>query len=330
MPNQINTKALAMDAFNGVSSVGNFSAAEIDNQIREVVKAACGGEWYFYSFKANEYKVFAVLAELLPVSINASLGATFDRFAEIKDDALGDMTSFHVEDNRLFPVATCANGTQNIERRTITNSVFTVPTSQKGIKIYAELDAMMSGRISFANMVARVGASFANEIGYMISNAIYGSYSSVGTEFKATGAFDEDTLDDIIANVMSATGAQRVNIFGDVKALKQLANIFGYSDTAKDQANALGFYGNYGTAECIALPNAYIAGTNTFAVNRNHIIVIPADEKIVKVVMEGQPIITQTDYSNRQDLQTEYTFIRKMGAAAMTTINGGFGFYKFS
>ena len=329
MANQI-LRDIALDALSGVSRTGNFNKAQMNEFIKTSILEAVGGEWNYYAFKDNQYKVFAIMAEIMPSSINASLAGTFERFAEIKDTALGDKNSFHVEDNQLFPVITSARGTQDIERSTLLNRQFSVPTSNKFVKIYAELDELMGGRVDFARMVARVSESFAHEAGLMISNAIYTSYSSVGTNYKATGAFDDGTLDDIIANVKSATGATRIQIFGETKSLKQVADIFGYSDRALDDANGIGYYGNYGDAEMIALPQAYLARTQTFSVDRNHIIIVPATEKIVKFVMEGDPKVGATNAFDRNDLQEEYLWGRMMGATAITVQEGKYGFYKFA
>lgn len=328
MANQV-LKDVALDILTGQSRSGNFNKTEMNEFIKGAILEAVGGEWNYYNFKQNEYKVFAVMSEILPVAINASLGGKFDPFADMKDTALGDKNSFHVEDDQLFPTYTAARGTQDIERVTLLNRQFSVPTSYKFIKIYAELDELMAGRVDFVRMVERVAISYAHEVGLMISNAIYGSYNSVGTPFKATGAFDEDTLDDIIDNVKAASGAQKLQIFGTGKALKNVANVFGYSDRAKDEANALGYYGNYGDLEMIALPQAYLARTQTFAVDRNHILVLPADAKIVKFVFEGAPLINSTNPMDRNDLQQEYLWGRMMGAVAITVQEGKYGFYKF-
>lgn len=331
MANQnIDIRTAAVDAVRGFSSKGNYNEAQLSEFIREEIRKACGGEWNYYAFEDNKMKVFAILADIMPASINASLAGQFEGFADFKDTAMGDLNYFHVDDDQLFKVYTTARGTTDIERQTLNNRAFSVPTYNKSIKVYAELEMLMAGKIDFGRMVQRVAMSFAHEIGYMISNAIYGSYASVGTNFKATGAFDDDTLDDIIANVKAASGKQSVQIFGTEKALKQVSNAFGYADEEIMQANSIGYYASYAGNPMIKLPEAYLAGTQTFAVNRNHIIVLPAGEKIVKFVFEGQPLVMSGNPMDRNDLQQEYLWSRRMGAAAIVVQEGKYGFYKFS
>jgi len=331
MANQISTlKEVAYDVVKGQSRTGKFNKAEMNEYIKDKIREAVGGEWNYYNFKQNEYRVYAILAEMLPTAINASLSGRFEQFADFKDTALGDKNSFHVEDNQLFPVVTQARGTKDIHRTQLLNSSFSVTTSMKMIKVYAELDELMAGKIDFARMTERVATSFAHEVGLMISNAIYNSYSSVGTNFKATAAFDDDTLDDIIEHVKAATGSQAVQIFGSRKALKQVNNSFGFSDNMLDEANELGYVGTYNGTPLISLPQAYLARTQTFGVDRNHLIIVPANEKIVKVVFEGEPLVDSTPAMQRNDLQPEYLWGRMIGAAAITVQEGNYGFYKLS
>jgi len=331
MANQISTlKEVAFDIIKGESRTGKFNKSEMNEYIKQAILESVGGEWNYYSFKQNEYKVFAILAEVLPTSIMASLSERFDSFAEYKDTALGDKNSFHVEDNQLFPVVTSARGTKDIHRSTLLNSNFSVPTTLKAIKIYAELDELMAGKVDFARMTERVATSFAQEIGLMISNAIYNSFSSVGTNYKATGAFDDDQLDTIIDHVKAATGAQSVQIFGSRKALKQVNNSFGFSDRMLEEANDLGYVGTYNGSQLIALPQAYLNRSQTFAVDRDHLIIVPSSEKIAKVVFEGEAYVDSTPAMQRNDLQPEYFWGRMIGAAALTAVEGKYGFYKLS
>jgi hypothetical protein len=183
--------------------------------------------------------------------------------------------------------------------------------------------------MDLARISAKAIASYENHVGKLIADTIYGSYSAVETEYKATGSFVASTLDLIIEHVKAANNVDGVQIFGTVSALGNVADGFGYSDRAKDEANNLGYYGTFRGSDLIALPQGYVAGTRTFAVNNNHVVILPAGEKIVKVVLEGAPVVEMSDAMQRNDLQPEMTFIRRIGAAALTVPEGKFGIYKF-
>jgi len=323
-----NNQKLAYDAVTGIAKEG-FTAEQMNEAVRNVVREACGGEWNYYKFMENQYKVFAIMAEVMPVAMNASLSGKFDGFAEFKDTALGDKPYFWVEDNQVYNVYTASRGNGDIERQRIIDRNFTVPTLIKAIKFYEEFDLFMSGKMDMARLTEKASISMTNYVGELISDTIYGSYSSVDTEFKATGAFSAPTLASIIENVKAATGADRLQIFGTTTGLGNIADGAGYSDRAKDEFNNLGYYGTFRGTDLIALPQAYRASTQTLAVNNSHVIILPANEKIVKVLFEGDALVAMKDGMNRNDMQPEVLFTRRVGAAAITVPEGKFGFYKF-
>ena len=320
---------LAFDATLGNAKEG-FTKEQINEAVRNVVKEACGGEWNYYKFMENRYKVFAIMAEVMPVAMNANLSGKFDGFADFKDTALGDKPYFWVEDNLTYPVYTVARGNGDIERQKIVDRNFTIATVTKSIKFYEEFDLFMAGKMDMGRLTEKATTAMTNYVGELISDTIYGSYASVDTEFKATGTFASPTLNSIIENVKAATGAERLQIFGTTTSLSNVADGFGYSDGAKDGANSLGYYGSFRGTDLISLPQAYRASTQTLAVNSDHVIILPANEKIVKVLFEGEALVDMKDGMTRNDMQPEVLFTRRVGAAAITIPEGKFGFYKFS
>ena len=62
----------------------------------------------------NKDLVFAVMAEVMPAAVQAGLGDKFDRFAEFKDEAMGDETAFWVEDNEIYTLVTSSRGNGDV------------------------------------------------------------------------------------------------------------------------------------------------------------------------------------------------------------------------
>lgn len=318
---------LAFDAING-SPVGK-SKIEMSNAVREAVLEACGGEWDYYKFMDNEFKVYAIISEVMTSAMNASFANRFSNFADFKDEAMGDNTYFTVEDAKVYPMYSVARGDGDVERQKIIDRKFKVDTVKKAIKLYEEVDQFMAGRMSFERLVEKATIAWENYIGLLISDTIYGSYASVDTPYKATGSYDASTLMGIMEHVKAATGAVSLQIWGSSTGLGSVSDGFGYSDAAKDKANNLGYWGEFRGASMFEMPQAYRPLSQTLAVNTAHIIILPADEKIVKVVFEGQVFVGRTE-GERNDEQIEFKISRRVGAASIVLPEGNFGFYKFT
>lgn len=321
-------QVLALDTYR--KAPVSYSLAESNEAIRKAVRDACGGDWNYYNFQKNKWDVFAVIAEIMPVAMNADLSDKFNGFADFIDTAMGDENNFIVEDNALFPVYTVGRGNGDIERQKISGRSFSVSTVDKEIKFYDEFDRFMAGKIDFSTLTNRATMSYSHYVGQLIAETIYGSYASVNTNNKATGAYDADTLAGIIENCKAATGASAIQIWGTTTALGNISDGFGYSDNAKDKANQLGFYGNFRGTGLVAFPQAYQPQSTTYVVNTSHVIILPAGERIVKVAFEGSPFVGMSDAMARSDRQLEFVYGRRVGAAAITVPDNMFGFYKFT
>lgn len=315
---------LAIDTYNG--SVAKYSKDEAEDAIRTAVKDACGGEWNYYSFMQNKYNVYAIISEVLSVGLGDLLIGKFDNFAEVRDVELGDKLTFEIENKDLFRVAAISDGNTDIRRQKLYRGKLEVATEKVGIKIYEDFDRFLAGRIDWNEMVNRVQLSYANELSVRIYNAIYGSYDSLLAPYQITGTFDEGKLLEAIAHVEASTG-QKAVVFGTKTALAKVttANV---SDGMKDKLNVLGHYGMFRGTDLLELPQAHIAGTNKFAIADDFLLVVPNGEKIVKVILEGDAYIHDTEAGDRNDEQIEFFFGRKVGVGVLKADN--YAMYKLS
>lgn len=320
---------LTLSAYEGVKN--KFSnGSQLQEGVRNAVLEACGGQWDYYKFMDNRYKVFALIAEIMPVAIHANLAGKFGELADFHDTAMGDSIYFDVEDSTIYPLVTAARGNGDIERNKIVDRKFTVPVDNKLIKLYDELDRFMAGRIDLGRLTEKAAISFEHHVGQLIAETIYDSYNALGTDLKVTGAFNASSMDDIAQHVKASTGAERIQIWGTSTALGKIEDGFGYSDTSKDRANNFGHYGVFRGMDLIEIPQAYKPQTTDFAVDRNYAIILPANENIVKVLFEGETLVNMKDGMDRNDMQPEIIYGRRVGAGAITTPEGKFGIYRFT
>lgn len=315
---------LALDTYNG--SVEKYSKVEAEGAIRTAVIDACGGEWNYFSFNKNKWDVYQIMSEVLSVGLGELLVGKFDGFADVKDTQLGDTTEFIIEGKDLFRVATIADGNVDIRRQKLYNGKLTITTEKLAIKIYEEFDRFISGRINWTTMVDRVQLSYAHEVSIRIYNAIYGAYDTLVAPYQVSGTFDETKLVDAIAHVEAATG-QKAVVFGTKKALSKVTSATP-SEGMKDQLNLLGHYGMFKGTDLMELPQAHKPGTSVFAVADDFLLVIPNGERIVKVILEGDVYIYDTEAGARNDEQIEFFFGRKVGIGVLKADN--FAIYKLS
>lgn len=304
---------LALDTYKG--SVQKYSKVEAENAIRNAVVEACGGEWNFYSFNKNKWDVYQIMAEVLSVGLGELLIDKFNNLVEFKDTELGDTTEFIVKDKSLFRVATIADGNVDIRRQKLYNGKMTVVTEKLGIKIYEELDRFIAGRIDWTEMIDRVQKSYGHELAIRIYNAIYGSYNTLVAPYQISGTFDEAKLLEAIAHVEASTG-QKAVIFGTKTALAKITTAK-ESEGMKDSLNVLGHYGMFRGTDLMELPQAHKPNTNTFAIADDFLLIVPNGEKIVKVVLEGDAYVYDTEAGVRNDEQIEFFFGRKAGIGVL-------------
>ena len=307
-----NLGQISLDLYNG--SVEKYSMTEAETMIKNAIKEACGGDWNYYAFEGNKYKVFQVMAEVLPAVTGTILTKEFEGFVDIHNVALGDKPEFLVEDTSLFRVATISSGNVDIRRQKISGKSVRIDTAQYGVKIYAELDMLMAGRINFASWVNRIALSFANQLGTSIYNGIYNSFDTLGATYKESTTYSESALKNIIANVELATGKEAV-IYGTKPALGMVTSAK-ESDSMKDKLNEVGFYGTFNGTTMKRLPQAQKAD-RTKAVDDKFLLIVPESEKIGKLLIEGDATILDSNPMDRNDLQKEYYFGSKFGVGVL-------------
>lgn len=328
---------LAIDARRG--SVEKYSAGQAQEALRQALIEANGGSTTLdykavRSGKCNE--VFDLIEEILRVTIEE--GLTGDEFwnamVDYRNVALGDKNLFIVKDANLFVVSEIAQGTQGIRRQRLSGEEsVSIPTSVKAVRIYEELNRVLSGRVDFNEMIDKVAESFRQQL----MNDIYSVWSGVTadqlggvTYFPAAGSYDEDELLNLIEHVEAAAGGKRATIVGTKKALRNLKESI-QSDGAKEELHMNGFYGYFFGTPCIAVPQRHKIGTTDFVLDDNCLTIIAGDEKPIKVVREGDPIMLLGDPMLNGDFTQEYFYAEQWGVGVVTAgKNAGIGRYEIT
>lgn len=326
---------LAVDLYKG--NVEKYSTKESNEVLRQALIEANDGKEYidYKSVRDGKCsKLFAIIEEILDNTVVEGLQGdeAFMALVDFRNVKLGDQNLFVIEDNTLFVVDDAAEGTQGIRRQRLGGAKeSSIPTSLKIVRIYEELNRVLSGRVDFVKMIDKVAESFKKQLLDDINKAWEGiTADQLGgtTYFPTAGAYDEDDLLDVIAHVEAAAGGKTATIVGTKKAVRNLKMSVLASD-AKSDLYQTGYYGKFFGTPVVVTPQRHKVGSTDFVLDDNMLTIIAGDEKPIKVVTEGDPIVIMGNPLNNADLTQEYVYGERWGVGVVVADgNCGIGRYE--
>lgn len=328
---------LAVDAYRG--SVEKYSIKESQETIRKALIEANNGSTTLDYRAIRDGKcpgLFTIVEEILSRTVVEGLQANdfFNAFVDFRNVAEGDKNEFVTEDSVLFVVDEVADGTQALRRQRLGGeSSVEVPTSMKMVRIYEELNRVLSGRVDFNHMISVVADSFNAKI----LNDIYTVWAGASAAdmggiayFPTAGTYDEDALLDTIAHVEAAAGGKTATIIGTKKALRNLKESI-QCDGAKDELHNFGYYGKFYGTPCVAIPQRHKVGSTEFLYEDDILTIVAGDDKPIKFVYEGNPIVLMGDPMTNMDFTQEYLYGVKYGLGIILAGgNAGIGRYEWT
>ena len=182
---------LAIDAYKG--HVEKYSVGQSQEALRQALVEANGGSTKLDYKAIRDGKcngLFALIEEILSRTVVEGLTGDefFNALVDFRNVAEGDQNIFIVEDSNLFVIDDVANGTQGIRRQRLGGSTETaIPTSLKVVKIYEELNRVLSGRVDFNHFINVVAESFRQKMLNDILAKIHYYETAVATLKKEDG-----------------------------------------------------------------------------------------------------------------------------------------------
>ena len=280
--------------------------------------------------------LFAYIEEVLGRTVVEGLQGDeyFNALCDFRNVAEGDQNMFVVEDNNLFVVSEAADGTQGVRRQRLGGATETkIPTSLKVVRIYEEMNRVLSGRVDFNTMINSVAESFRQKL----LNDAYALWAGATAEqlggvtyFPVAGAYNEDELLDLISHVEAAAGGKKATIVGTKKAVRKLAASI-QSDSAKEDLYNMGYYGKFYGTPVVVTPQRHKIGTDEFVMEDDVLTIIAGDQKPIKIVYEGDPIVLMGDPLSNADFTQEYFYGAKYGMGiVLAGNNAGIGRYEMT
>lgn len=328
---------LAVDAYKG--NVEKYSVGQSQDTLRQALIEVNNGKTSLNYKDIRDGKcngLFSLIEEILSATVVEGLQGDeyFNALVDFRNVAEGDSPVFVVEDNDLFVVAEAADGTQGIRRQRLGGETeATIPTTLKVVRIYEELNRVLAGRVDFNHFINKVAESFRqkllNDIYTLWSGATATQFGGT-TYFPAAGTYDEDALLDLIAHVEAAAGGKQATIIGTKKALRNLKESID-SDGAKDELHNMGYVGKFYGTPVVAVPQRHRVGCTDFVLDDDCITIIAGDDKPLKVVYEGDPIVLMGDPTTNSDFTQEYFYAEKYGMGiVLAGSNTGIGRYEMA
>lgn len=328
---------VAVDAYHG--NVEQYSVGQSMELMQKALVEANGGSTVLNYKNIRDGKcngLFTLVEEVLSRTVVEGLQGDeiFNALVDFRNVAEGDKNIFVVEDSNLFIVSEAADGTQGIRRQRLSGtSEVAIPTSLKVVKIYEELNRVLAGRVDFNHFINKVADSFRQKL----LNDIYTLWSKASAEdlggvtyFPSAGTYDEDELLELIAHVEAAAGGKPATIVGTKKAVRNL-DIAPFGDKAKEDLYTMGYAGKFYGTPVVVTPQRHKVGTTAFVLDDDVLTIIAGDDKPIKCVYEGSPIVLMGDPMTNGDLTQEYLYGEKYGMGiVMAGGNAGIGRYKIA
>lgn len=305
---------VAVDAYHG--NVAQYSVGQSQELLQKALVDANGGSTVLNYKNIRDGKcngLFTLIEEILSRTAVEGLQGDeyFNALVDFRNLAEGDKNIFEIEDSNLFIVSEAADGTQGIRRQRLSGiSEVSIPTSLKVVKIYEELNRVLSGRVDFNTFINKVSESFRkkllNDIYTLWSTATANDFGGT-TYFPAAGAYDEDELLELISHVEAAANGKPATIIGTKKAIRNL-DITPFGDKAKEDLYNLGYAGKFYGTPVVVTPQRHKVGSTDFTLRDDVLTIIAGDDKPIKCVYEGDPIVIMGDPLTNGDLTQELNY----------------------
>lgn len=310
---------LILDSYHGTGEAQKYSKAQNVRTIREALIDLNNGKTSIDYRDIRDGKcsgLFTLIEEVIEEVVESGMQGNefFTTFVEEKNIGKGDENLFVVKKNQYFKIAEIAPGTQGLRRQRLNpGETFTVPMAYRGVRIFEEMDRVLSGRTDMSDMINTVSRSIEKDK----LDRIYTLWSGLtqttlgSTYYPTAGTYSEEALVDLIAHVEAATGGSAM-LIGSIQALRKLGTAL-VPDSAREDMYNFGYVGRFNGTPTIKVDQRHQVGTDTFIFPTNKIYVVGTEDRPIKYVTRGDMIIKESSFLDNADLTQEYLCIYEDG-----------------
>ena len=270
---------------------------DVENALRaKFAELAPKGDYYTY--EENKIKIFRLIAEDIDQALPKRVIDRVGMFCEVKTYKQGDKPKFLIKKGRKalrkFVTRVALGG--RYERGTVDQDYITIDYFAVGGAVRVELEEYLDGVIDFMELRAIILDQIEEHLYIEIQKLLEATYDKLPSANKASFAgFDETEMGKLIDVVQAyGTGAS-------ILCTPEFARTIPYDTNdlvgVQEKRNK-GYVGKWQGADIVVLPQSFEDETNTTKIfNPQLAFVVPsggqANEKIIKMVLEGQLIMDE-------------------------------------
>lgn len=299
-----------------------FSYAQLTEALRQELNEYAKT---YASFRENKNLIFELIETAIDDILPRRVLEQYGQFAEIKTFAQGDKPVFvqkitSAAKRRAKQFITKVGLAGRYEVFKLDQKSFEVPTMAVGGAAQIGLEEFLDGRVDFADLLDIVMEGIDEAIYTEIAKALIGVADTIGENNKASEtSFVEAEMDKLIS-IADSYGPSTIYCTYEFAATMVPSEGW-ISDDMKNQKWNNGYLANYKGHRVIVLNQSYTDETNsTKVIDPAYAWIIPtgANEKPIKVALEGQTLVRETE---NEDWSKDIQVYKKFGVAAVVTNN---------
>lgn len=307
----------AIDAYRGVSTKSEFTAAQRKETMQEVLTDLAK------DYRANKHKIFAIieatLDEVLPEKVSE-----FIMFAEVKNFKFGQTMRFKVNSKHVKAYAVALGGT--VRRTRMDSRYITIEAENIQAKVYEEMLNIKAGLVDFQELIDLCVEAITEEINNRIYEAVMGTYANLPTPNKHESAGVDEAELLRITQIVGSYGSPV--IYGTKRGLAELTSLLDPSlatDADKSDLREQGFIGKWKGTPVYEIKNVVTDETNeAFKYDDAYLFVFPqGKESYIKVGFEGEAFVKDQENA---DWTVDFDIAKRVGISVL--VNNHIGIYK--
>jgi hypothetical protein len=323
-------KDIALHAAKGTAPE-NFTVQNVNDAFVDGLKELAGS---YNQFMKNRYDIYDIIIsaidEILPKNVIDALGA----FAEVQQVGQGEKAMFKRRLGRArakkFLTQVGLSGVYETFR--LDSDTFEVGAHAVGGGATVDFERMLDGAESLAEVVGIVTEGLENAVFVEVQKALNAALAVMPATNKYSGSWSADEMVRLLTTVRAYGSPviyacpEFIAAMGPDAIVPTLMNSTNnvaqgiYSPKDIEAIHDYGFINIFRGAPVVQIPQSFVDENNTDTyVNPRLAFIFPAgQEKVVKVVLEGQTQIR--DHENKDNSMEVYAW-KKMGCAILTHHN---------